>query len=74
MSDRVLPLLVVYVYVLFTYVTPDWFLLVDGFPSNWSLCHFTLEATGLIKNWNFWDSAFQRYWYVLIIFMVAYLS
>jgi len=28
----------------------------------------------LIKNWNFWDSAFQRYWYVLIIFMVAYLS
>jgi len=43
MSDRVLPLLdcvyVFYVnpivYVLVTYVTPDWFLPVGGFPFNW---------------------------------------
>ena len=41
------------VYVLVTNVTPDWFLPVDGFPYNWSLCHFTLKATGLIENWNF---------------------
>jgi len=41
------------VYVLVTNVTTDWFLPVDGFPYNWSLCHFTLKATGLIENWNF---------------------
>jgi len=62
MSDRVLPLLVIYVfylksivYVLVINVTSDWFVpvTVDGFPSNWSLCHFTCGATGLFENWNF---------------------
>jgi len=60
MSDRVLPLLVVYAFYLnpivkvsVTYVTPDWFYLWMEFPPIGHSAILHIETTGLIDHWIF---------------------
>jgi len=83
MSDIVLPLLVVYVFyfnpivkVLVTYVTPDCFLHVDGFPSDWSLCHFYIRDNRSYWTLELWILHFRdnigMYW--LYLWLLIYLN
>jgi len=50
---------------LVTYVTPDWFLHVGGFPSIGPSAILHLETTGLIEHWSFGFALHRWYWYVL---------
>jgi len=80
MSYRVLPLLVVYVfcnlksivYVVVANATPHWFLPVNAFPLMDTL-PFYIRGNRSYWELELWDSAFQRYRCVLIIFIVAYI-
>ena len=52
------------------------FLPVDSFPSNWSLCHFILETTGLIKHWALdlqYRNNIGMYWLYLWLLIYLYL-